>query len=118
MVKKDTKGMPGESVLPLPSLVREALTAFRTRQAKERLAAGEGYKNSGYVVVGELGVVLNGRQLRVRAYKGMNAKSLRRFRRYDARASRLTYLADSGVPDHLLPCGRGTPTRRRRRSGT
>ncbi|MFF1280701.1 tyrosine-type recombinase/integrase [Streptomyces sp. NPDC058299] len=50
----------------------------------------------------ELGAALNGRQLRVRAYKIMDENGLRRVRLYDARASCLTYLADNGVPDHLL----------------
>ncbi|MET9559974.1 MULTISPECIES: tyrosine-type recombinase/integrase [Streptomyces] len=102
VVEKDTKSMAGERVLPLPALVREALKAFRARQAKERLAAGEGYEGTGYVLVDELGAALNGRQLRVRAYKIMDENGLRRVRLYDARASCLTYLANNGVPDHLL----------------
>ncbi|MFH9569361.1 tyrosine-type recombinase/integrase [Streptomyces sp. NPDC017454] len=32
----------------------------------------------------------------------MDANGLRRVRLYDARASCLTYLANNGVPDHLL----------------
>jgi integrase len=39
VVEKDTKSMAGERVLPLPSLVREALKAFLATQAVERLAA-------------------------------------------------------------------------------
>lgn len=45
---------------------------------------------------------LNGRRFRVRAYKIMDENGLRRVRLYDARASCLTYLANNGVPDHLL----------------
>jgi integrase len=52
--------------------------------------------------VDELGGALNGRQLRTRAHKTMDANGLRGVRLYDARASCLTYLADDGVPDHLL----------------
>ncbi len=55
VVEKDTKSMAGERVLSLPSLVREALKAFRATQAVERLAAGEGYEGGGYVLVDELG---------------------------------------------------------------
>ncbi len=102
VVEKDTKSMAGERVLPLPSLVREALKTFRATQAVERLAAGEGYEGGGYVLVDELGGALNGRQLRTRACKIMDANGLRRVRLYDARASCLTYLANDGVPDHLL----------------
>ncbi|MGQ4360597.1 tyrosine-type recombinase/integrase [Streptomyces sp. SAS_272] len=49
-----------------------------------------------------LGRALNGRQLRERAYKIMDEHGLRRVRLYDARASCFTYLANNGVPDHLL----------------
>ncbi|WP_242643596.1 hypothetical protein [Streptomyces laculatispora] len=107
---KDTKGMAGERMLPLPALVRDALKAFWATRAKERLAAGEGYESGGYVLVDELGDALNGRQLRVRAYKIVDENGLRRVRLYDARASCLTFLANNGVPDHLLACGPGTPT--------
>ncbi|WP_406385028.1 tyrosine-type recombinase/integrase [Streptomyces sp. NBC_01618] len=102
VVEKDTKSMAGERALPLPSLVREALKTFRATQAAERLASGEGHSGSGYVLVDELGAALNGRQLRVRAYKIMDENGLRRVRLYDVRASCLTYLANNGVPDHLL----------------
>ncbi|MGW3628109.1 tyrosine-type recombinase/integrase [Streptomyces sp. NPDC000880] len=91
-----------QRLLPLPALVREALKGFRATQAAEKLAAGEAYSGSGYVIVDELGAALNGRQLRVRAYKIMDKNGFRRVRLYDARASCLTYLANSGVPDHIL----------------
>ncbi|TKA11125.1 site-specific integrase [Actinacidiphila oryziradicis] len=102
VVEKDTKSMAGERLLPLPALVREALKEFRATQAAEKLAAGEAYSGSGYVIVDELGAALNGRQLRVRAYKIMDENGFRRVRLYDVRASCLTYLANSGVPDHIL----------------
>ncbi|MGW0701576.1 tyrosine-type recombinase/integrase [Streptomyces sp. NPDC002867] len=94
--------MAGERLLPLPTLVREALKGLRATQAAEKLAAGEAYSGSGYVLADGLGTALNGRQLRVRAYKIMDENGLRRVRLYDARASCLTYLANSGVPDHIL----------------
>ena len=47
VVEKDTKSMAGERVLPLPALVREALKALRATQAKEHLAADEGYESGG-----------------------------------------------------------------------
>ncbi|WTO34292.1 hypothetical protein OG399_37745 [Streptomyces achromogenes] len=89
---------------------RAAASGVRARGSEDvprhagsgRLAAGEGYEGAGYVLVDELGAALNGRQLRVRAYKIMDENGLRRVRLYDARASCLTYLANNGVPDHLL----------------
>ncbi|MGW1881636.1 tyrosine-type recombinase/integrase [Streptomyces sp. NPDC001970] len=102
VVEKDTKSLAGERQLPLPALIREALKRFRATQVAEKLAAGEAYEDSGYVLVDELGRALNGRHLRVRAYKVMAENELRRVRLYDARASCFTYLANNGVPDHLL----------------
>jgi integrase len=101
VVEKDTKSLAAERQLPLPDLVREALTCFRDMQMAEKAAAGERYEDSGYVLVDELGRALNGRQLRERVYKVMDENGLRRVRLYDARASCFTYLANNGVPDHL-----------------
>jgi hypothetical protein len=41
--------------LPLDDDLVSALTALRRRQAAERLAAGEAYIDSGYVLTDELG---------------------------------------------------------------
>ena len=46
--------------LPLPDLVRVALTRFHAMQMAERRVARERYEASGYIVVDELGGVLNG----------------------------------------------------------
>lgn len=72
VVEKDTKSMAGERMLPLPSLVREALKRFRATQA-----VGEGYECGGYALVDELGCALKGRQLRTWAYKVLDANGLR-----------------------------------------
>lgn len=72
VVGKDTKSMAGERMLPLPSLVREALKRFRATQA-----VGEGYECGGYALVDELGCALKGRQLRTWAYKVLDANGLR-----------------------------------------
>ncbi|MBT2395171.1 tyrosine recombinase XerC [Streptomyces sp. ISL-100] len=102
VVEKDAKSLAGERRLPLPHLVAQALTGFKAAQVAEKAASGGRYEACGYVLVDELGVALNGRQLRERAYKVMDENGLRRVRLYDTRASCLTYLANNGVPDHLL----------------
>lgn len=56
VVEKDTKSLAGERALPLPAPVLDALKAFRALQAEERLALGEAYVASGYVLVHETGV--------------------------------------------------------------
>lgn len=84
VVEKDAKSLAGERQLPLPDLV------------------GERYQDNGYVLVDGLGKSLNGRQPRERAYTVMAENALRRVRLYDAHASCFTFLANKGVPDHLL----------------
>ncbi|GLW00887.1 site-specific integrase [Streptomyces lavendulae] len=107
VLEKDAKTAAGERTLPLPSKALEALKRFRAQQARERLAAGEGYTDTGYVVVDELGMPRNTRQLREHAYKAMEAAGLRKVRLYDARHSCLTYLAVNGVPDVVLAAWAG-----------
>jgi integrase len=102
VVEKDTKTEAGERTLPLPQWPWEALKRFRAQQAREKLAAGEAYTDSGYAVVDALGEPLNTRQLRACAYRLMGELGMRRVRLYDARHSCLTYLAVSGVPDVVL----------------
>jgi integrase len=102
VVEKDTKSEAGERGLPIPGPLLDALKKFRARQAAEKLALGADYVDSGYVTVNEAGEVLKIRHLRVEAYRLMEKIGLRRVRLYDARASCLTYLANSGVLDHIL----------------
>lgn len=61
VVEKDAKSLAGERQLPLPTPVVAALSAFRAAQADEKTAAGQGYENSGYVLVDAGGRALNGR---------------------------------------------------------
>lgn len=107
VLEKDTKTASGERALPLPNGPWEALRRLKATQAAERLAAGEAYTDTGYVVVDELGMPLNTRHLRERAYRLMEKHGLRRVRLYDARHSVLTALAVSGVPDVILAAWAG-----------
>ncbi|CAL9288858.1 hypothetical protein SUDANB51_06684 [Streptomyces sp. enrichment culture] len=102
MVEKDTKSLAGERELPLPAPVLAALKSSKALQAKEKLALGEAYAESGYVLVHETGAAFTIKQLRRRAYRLMAILGLRRVRLYDARSSCLTFLANNGVPDHIL----------------
>lgn len=101
-LEKDTKTEAGERTLPLPSTVAQPLGKLRARQARERLAAGEAYTDTGYVVVDELGLPRNTRHFREHAYRLMHDLGLRRVRLYDARHSCMSYLAVNGVPDVVL----------------
>ncbi|MFF8903204.1 tyrosine-type recombinase/integrase [Streptomyces lydicus] len=107
VLEKDTKTLAGERVLPLPSKAADALKKFRARQAREKLSAGEGYTDSEYVAVNELGEPLNTRHLREHAYRLMRELEMRRVRLYDARHSCLSYLAVNDVPDVVLAAWAG-----------
>jgi integrase len=107
VLEKDTKTASGERSLPLPRGPWDALLAFQQRQAAEAELAGEAYTPTGYVVVDELGMPLNTRQLREHAYRLMRRLGLRQVRLYDARHAVLKALALSGVPDVILAAWAG-----------
>ncbi len=88
---------------------RSAPRCARSRrlQARERLAAGEAYEPSGYVLVDELGRPFKTDQLRRAAYRLMKAAGVRKVRLYDARHACLTYLSVSGVPGPIISAWAG-----------
>ncbi|MEU6221214.1 site-specific integrase [Streptomyces sp. NPDC047022] len=102
VIEKDTKSEAGDRILPVPGPLNDALKKFKAGQARERLAIGADYVDSGYVAVDEIGQPLSTRDLRREAYWLMDELELRRVRLYDARASCLTYLANQGVARHIL----------------
>jgi integrase len=107
VVEKDTKTDAGKRTLPLPAPARAALKNFRTIQAKEKLAAGEAYTDSGYVLVDELGNPFKTDKLRREAYKLMAAAGVRKVRLYDARHATLSWMANNGVPDTVVSAWAG-----------
>ncbi|PKW13655.1 tyrosine-type recombinase/integrase [Saccharopolyspora spinosa] len=107
VVEKGAKSEAGKRGLPLPVQAVSALKAFRARQAAEKLAAGEAYEDSGYVVVDELGRAVKTDWLRRRFYKLIERAGVRKVRLYDARHACLTYLATSGVPDVIVSAWAG-----------
>lgn len=107
VVEKAPKTDAGNRSLPLPAFVTSALRTFKATQARERLAAGEGYEVSGYVLVDEFGQPCRTDWLRRRAYDLMDAAAMRRVRLYDARHACLSYLATNGVPDVIVSAWAG-----------
>lgn len=107
VVEKPPKTDAGNRELPLPTFIVTELRAFKALQARERLATGEAYQVSGYVLVDELGAPQRTDWLRRRAYEQMRAAKMRQVRLYDARHACLTYLATSGVPDVIVSAWAG-----------
>ncbi|WP_406306271.1 site-specific integrase [Streptomyces sp. NBC_00885] len=107
VLEKDTKSEAGERTLPLPEPVRLALLQSQVLHEAEKAAMGSYYLESGYVFVDLLGQAMSTRQLREHAYSLMAKVGLRKVRLYDARHSCLTFLANSGIPDHILAAWAG-----------
>jgi integrase len=105
--EKGPKSEKGKRTLPLPEPALAALKSFKARQAKEKLAAGTAYVDSGYVLVDELGKPWKTDQFRRAIYKLMATTGVRKVRPYDARHACLTYLATSGVPDVIVSAWAG-----------
>lgn len=110
-VEKEPKSEAGVRPLPLPAAPSAALKKLKTRQAAEKLAAGEAYgkddkgraySGGGYVLADELGQPWKTDQLRRRFYRLVELAGVRKVRLYDARHACLTYLAVNGVPDVIV----------------
>lgn len=107
VVEKAPKSASGRRSLPLPTQVTAALRTFRALQAREKLAAGPAYTDSGRVLVDELGAPQRTDWLRRQTYKAMAAAKVRKVRPYDARHACLTYLAVNGVPAAIVSAWAG-----------
>ncbi|MFG2671402.1 tyrosine-type recombinase/integrase [Streptomyces sp. NPDC048445] len=107
VVEKDAKSQAGERALPLPLPTWNGLRAFRRIQVAERLAGGEAYELSGYVMVDSLGRPWKTDKLRREAYKLMDATDVRRVTLYMARHAVLSWMANNGVPDTVVSAWAG-----------
>ncbi|MFI7236147.1 tyrosine recombinase XerC [Streptomyces cyaneofuscatus] len=107
VVEKSTKTLAGERALPLPLPTWVGLKDFRIAQVAERLAAGEAYHNSGYVMVDKLGRPWKTDKLRREAYKLMDQIGVRRITIYLARHAVLSWMANNGVPDTVVSAWAG-----------
>jgi integrase len=107
VVQKQAKTDAGQRTLPLPKPLHQALKAFRMQQAKEKLAAGTAYEDSGFVVVDELGRPFQTDKLRREAYKLMTLAGVREVRLYMARHACLSWMANNGVPDTVVSAWAG-----------
>lgn len=89
-------------VLPLPSLLIDALRLHRTRQLEERLALGSNWQESGFVFASTIGTPMEPRNLN-RTFDALleNAK-LPKIRFHDMRHSCATMLLSQGVPQRTL----------------
>jgi integrase len=101
VVVKAPKSERGVRTLPLDPDLVAALRVLHTRQAAERLAAGQAYQASGFVAVDELGAPVHPEWLTDEFGRIAARAGLPRIRLHDARHSMNSLLAAAGVPDHI-----------------
>lgn len=88
--------------VPLIELCLEALRVHKVRQAKERLAAGKKWVDTGYIFTTEIGTPIEPDNLRRDWYPLRVLAGLGEMRFHDLRHSCVTLLLRLGVPPHIV----------------
>ncbi|MFE0460488.1 tyrosine recombinase XerC [Kitasatospora sp. NPDC058965] len=96
-----TKTASSLRTLPLPPLVLVALREHQERQAQERVAAGERWKDSGLVFTSRVGTPIEPDNLR-RSWYPLRERLGLTLRFHDLRHTCVTLLLDLGVPPHIV----------------
>jgi integrase len=98
---KTPKSSRGYRTLPLDDVLTAELRALHKRQAAERLAAGQVYQASGYVVADEVGAAPSPEWFSDEFHRLAAAAGVPRIRLHDSRHTVNSLLATAGVPDHI-----------------
>lgn len=98
LVEDTPKSPASRRELPLPDHLLAGLKAARRIQAADRLALGEAYQGSGYVVVNEAGEALSPHALTSRWARTLKATGVRHIRLHDARHTCGTLMHLENVP--------------------
>src|SRR5262245_4832344 len=102
LVEESPKSRAGRRTLPIPDHLAAALRTARAIQAADRLALGECYDASGYVVVDEAGGALSPHALTSRWARMLKAAGVRHIRFHDARHTCGTLMHLQDVPIALI----------------
>lgn len=102
LVEETPKSGASRRTLPLPEHLAAALRSARAVQAADRLALGEAYQASGYVVVNEAGEALSPHALTSRWSRMLKAAGVRHIRLHDARHTCGTLMHLEKVPIALI----------------
>lgn len=102
LVEDTPKSHAGARTLPLPDHLVAAFKAARRIQAADRLALGEAYQASGYVIVDEAGEALSPHALTSRWARMVKAAGVRHVRLHDARHTCGTLMHFKNVPTALI----------------
>ena len=98
LVEDTPKSRAGRRTLPIPDHLAAALRTARAIQAADRLALGEFYEASGYVVVNETGAALSPHALTSLWARMLKAASVRHIRFHDVRHTCGTLMHLQDVP--------------------
>jgi integrase len=101
VIVKPPKSERGYRTLPLDDVLTAALRALHKRQAAERLASGQAYQPSGYVVTDELGAAVNPEWFSDEFHRVAATAGVPRIRLHDGRHTVNSLLAAAGVPPHI-----------------
>jgi integrase len=101
VVKDAPKSERSARTLPLDDALHAALTALHKRQAAEKLAAGEAYRASGYVVSDELGEAVSPEWLSDEFGRVRERAGVRRITLHEARHTANSLMEHAGVPDSI-----------------
>jgi integrase len=107
LVEDIPKSRAGRRTLPIPDHLAATLRAARAIQAADRLALGEHYEASGYVVVDEAGVALSPHALTSRWARMLKAAGVRHIRFHDARHTCGTLMRLQDVPIAVISASLG-----------
>jgi integrase len=101
VIVKAPKSERGYRTLPLDDVLAAELRALHKRQAEERLAVGQRYESSGYVVADALGAAPSPEWFSDEFHRLATAAGVPRIRLHDGRHTVNSLLAAAGVPDHI-----------------
>lgn len=102
VVVGEPKSRNGKRRLPMDDELIKALKALKTRQATEKLAAGEGYADSGRVVVDEGGMLVWPEWYSDEFGRVTRRAGLRRITLHDLWHTTLTLMEHAGVPISII----------------
>lgn len=98
VLEQGPKSRNGIRTLPMDPDLLGALRTLRTQQARERLAIGEAYENSGYVVVDELGRAVHPEWYSDEFGRVSKRAGVKRLVLHDGRHTALSLMEKAGVP--------------------
>jgi len=101
IVKDAPKSERSARTLPLDDALVTAGTTLHKRQAAEKLAAGEAYRSSGYVVCDELGEAVNPEWLSDEFGRVRERAGVRRITLHEARHTANSLMEKAGVADSI-----------------